>query len=341
MRRPTRLGLLATVILLLVAAGAYTFFWFSAARGLRRGVGLWAQSLRTRGLDLTWQASRVDGFPLAFRLVLADAKVRDRRPGATGVVRLPLLVARAAPWNFRVWRLAAPQGLAAATGPGPHPLARVSARAAQGSIVVSGKGATLWFGVDRPSADAGMPLAAQQIFLWLILPPRPSAAHTEPAMGVALEIKRLRLPSVPQPFRNPLDELSFGLTVNGAIPTAPPRQAAAAWRDAGGTVELDHLRLRWGPMLIDGSGTLALDAALQPEGTFSGGVEGYGALMQALVASGRMRARNAGLAGLALSLLAKRGPDGRPEIPLAFTIQNGEMYLGPARIGPAPRIRWQ
>jgi Uncharacterized protein conserved in bacteria (DUF2125) len=340
MRRPTRLGLLA-VILLLVAAGAYTVFWFAAARRLEHGVGLWAQSLRQHDLDLSWQKSRVDGFPLVFRLVLSDAQLRDRRPGATGAVRLPLLVARAAPWNFRVWQLAAPQGLAAASGAGPHPLARVSAQSARGSILVSGKGATLWFAVDRPAADAGMTLAAQQALLWLILPPQPPAAHTEPALGIALEVRKLRLPAVPPPFHNPLDELSFGLTVNGTIPTAPPRRAAAAWRDAGGTVALDHLRLRWGPMLIDGSGTLALDAALQPEGSFSGGVEGYGALMQALVASGRMRARNAGLAGLALAFLAKRGPDGRPRIPIAFTIQNGEMYLGPARLGPTPRIDWK
>ena len=40
-------------------------------------------------------------------------------------------------------------------------------------------------------------------------------------------------------------------------------------------------------------------------------------------------------------MLAKAGPDGRPEIATSFTIQNGEMYLGPVKLGKAPRIDWK
>ncbi|MGC2413068.1 MAG: DUF2125 domain-containing protein, partial [Stellaceae bacterium] len=105
--------------------------------------------------------------------------------------------------------------------------------------------------------------------------------------------------------------------------------------------ELDHLALRWGTLGVTGSGTLALDHDLQPIGAFSGAVEGYDALMSALVAAGRMRAGDARLARLALGMLAKPGPDGRPEIATSFTIQNGEMYLGPVKLGKVPRIDWK
>jgi hypothetical protein len=54
-----------------------------------------------------------------------------------------------------------------------------------------------------------------------------------------------------------------------------------------------------------------------------------------------MRAGDARLARLALTMLAKAGPDGRPQISTSFTIQNGQMFLGPAKLGPAPRIPWQ
>jgi hypothetical protein len=54
-----------------------------------------------------------------------------------------------------------------------------------------------------------------------------------------------------------------------------------------------------------------------------------------------MRPDAAGLARLALAVLARAGPDGRPEIKTAFTIQNGEMFLGPAKLGKAPRIAWE
>jgi hypothetical protein len=54
-----------------------------------------------------------------------------------------------------------------------------------------------------------------------------------------------------------------------------------------------------------------------------------------------MRATDAGLARLALAVLAKAGPDGKPEIATAFTIQNGQMFLGPVKLGRAPRITWE
>jgi len=53
-----------------------------------------------------------------------------------------------------------------------------------------------------------------------------------------------------------------------------------------------------------------------------------------------MKPSDASLARIGLALLAKAGPDGRPAITAAFTIQNGEMFLGPAKLGPAPKIPW-
>ena len=120
-----------------------------------------------------------------------------------------------------------------------------------------------------------------------------------------------------------------------------PFWTLAAWRDAGGTVKLDNLELRWGGLGATATGTLALDRELQPIGGFSGAIEGYDRVLQALVVAGRLPAGDAGLAQLALTLLAKAGPDGRPQIATSFTIQNGQMFLGPARLGPAPRLAWK
>ena len=62
--------------------------------------------------------------------------------------------------------------------------------------------------------------------------------------------------------------------------------------------------------------------------------------MSALVAAGGMKPSDARLARIALAMLAKAGPDGRPAIATSFTIQNGQMFLGPAKLGPAPKIPW-
>ena len=59
MRRPTRLGLLAAALLLMIALGGYTLFWFVVAGRIADGIGEWAEAQRAQNLDLSWQAMRV------------------------------------------------------------------------------------------------------------------------------------------------------------------------------------------------------------------------------------------------------------------------------------------
>jgi hypothetical protein len=341
MRRSTRLGLLIGSLLLIILCGGYTAIWFVAAGRVADGVGPWVQSLHAQNLDLTWQFLHVRGFPFAFRVDLTRVQLRSGKATMPGDVQVPLLSASVSPWNLHLVRLAAPGGIVAATGPADVPTTRLSARSAEGSAVVGEtEGANLWFGIDEPVVDASLHVAARKAFLWVLLPAHPPQTHTDPAVGLALDIWDLSLPLVPAPLRNPLDEIGLGITVRGQVPNAPPRQAAAAWRDAGGTVELDHGTVRWGALAIHAAGTAALDADLQPTAALSGGVAGYPELMRALVAAGRIRRSDAGIADMALSFLARAGPDGRPEIGTSFTIQDGQMFLGPAKLGPAPRLSW-
>jgi hypothetical protein len=135
--------------------------------------------------------------------------------------------------------------------------------------------------------------------------------------------------------------LAFGVSLKGVVPGGKLVQAISEWRDAGGTIELDNLQLRWGNLGATATGTIALDRELQPVGGFTGAIQGYDQILAALVDSGRMRASEAGLARLALAMLAKAGPDGKPAITTAFSIQNGQMFLGPAKLGKAPRITWE
>jgi uncharacterized protein DUF2125 len=272
---------------------------------------------------------------------MSDARLRNVAGGPAPELTMPLLTGSAHPWNFRLWRLTAPQGLKAVAGPAAA--MTLTAATAEGSVAIDEGGAVaLWLDLGQPVASAVIRVAARDAELWLNLPPQPAdASHAEPVLGIAFDLQQLTLPAVPAPFGNPLDELAFAITMRGRPPVAPLRQAAAAWRDAGGTVDLDRLSLRWDTLAITGSGTLALDNDLQPMGSFSGVIEGYQQLMKALVAAGRIRAGDARIVGLALGAMAKTGPDGRPELSVPFTIQDGQMYLGPAKLGPAPRINWE
>ena len=150
MPRPTRLGL-AIAALVIAGCGAYAAFWFVAASQIEDGVGRWAQSLRPRNLDLSWRAIRVGGFPLAFRVELNEARLRGRAATATTELQVPQLSGSAWPWNLRLWRVTAPDGLSATANLAAGPVATLTARAASGSVMVSDDGgATAWLGLSEP-----------------------------------------------------------------------------------------------------------------------------------------------------------------------------------------------
>lgn len=340
MRRRTLIGL-AAITLLVVAAGGYTAYWFIAASRLKDGIRRLAATARMHQIDLSWQQLGTGGFPLALRLELRGVACRDRAPVVASVIRVPLLFAEASAWNFSRWRFWAPDGISATVGSGPTPSATLAAGAATADLLLSASGgATAWAGLDRPEASNGASYAAGRAALWLIVPEQRPQSDSDPAFGVAFDAWHVTLPAVPKPLGNPLVELAAAITVRGKVPTTKPKEAATAWRDNGGTADVDHVALRWSGLSVSGSGTFALDRDLQPEGSFSLAIENYPALLQALVDEGRLSKTEAGIADLALMLLAKTGPNGKPQISAPFRMQDGQMFLGPARLGPTPHIDW-
>ena len=326
---------------LVIGIGAYSVFWWVAAGKIEAAATAWRDAAHAQKIDAAWRKMRVAGYPLSFRLELSDVALNDGASTPPVALQAPLLSASIRPWNFHAAQLSAPDGLRITVGDDAAPLATLSAEHGSGAVALGDDGGTtIWLSLYQAKTTALATLAARSVHAWVIVPPGATATHQDSGLAVAVEARELSLPAAPPGFSPTLDDLGFGVTMMGTFPAGPLRQAAAAWRDGGGTVELDHLDLRWGDMEINGSGTLALDNNLQPVGGFSGGVSGFDQLLTALVAAGRVKASDARIARIALAMLAKAGPDGRPEIATSLTIQNGQMFLGPAKLGPAPRIDW-
>jgi hypothetical protein len=342
MRRPTRLGL-AVAAALLVLVGAYTAYWLIVAKRVSDGVAAWAQAERADKIEVSWHSIGVAGYPFAWRVALEDAVLRDARLTPSPELRILALSAVARPWDFGSWRLMAPAGMSAMLAGGDErPPLKLTARTADGALTVDrAAGTSLWLNAQDIEVEAGEAVAISSAGAWVIVPAKAPRSPTEPALGVALDLRQVQLPATASVLNDTVDELAFGVTVKGAVPTGKLARVVAEWRDKGGTVELDNLQLNWGGVGATASGTIALDRELQPIGGFSGAIEGYDQILTGLVQSGRIRAADAGLARLALAMLAKAGPDGRPEIKTAFRIQNGEMFLGPAKLGKAPRLAWE
>jgi hypothetical protein len=290
MRRSTVFRLLAAV--LVIGIGAYSAFWWIAAGKIEEAAINWRQTAQAQKIDASWQRMRVAGYPLAFRLELGDAAVKNGATNPPAELRAPTLTASIRPWNFHAVTFAAPDGVELTVAPGAVPLAKLSAKRGSGAAALgSDGGTTIWLSLYQAKAVAGLTLTARTVDAWIILPPGAPATHQDSGITFAIDAHELAPPLTPPGFSGPIDDLGFGLTLMGAFPAGPLRPAAAAWRDSGGTVELDHLDLRWGDMEITGAGTLALDNDLQPIGGFSGGVSGFDQLLSALVASRRWSRR--------------------------------------------------
>jgi hypothetical protein len=344
MRRSTRLGLIAAVVLLLVLGGAYTAFWLATADRIKDGVATWAESMRPEKLDVAWQAIRVSGYPLAFRVELSAPTLKNTSTIPPVEMQAPEISGTTRPWAYRLWRIMASQGLEAIVGNPGVPLAKIRAEAAEATVFVPAEGgAQAWVGLRRATSEPGAEpenrVGAEAVDAWLTAPVKPPRGHDDRNIAIAASLQNVTLP-LPPPFASPVDT-SFGVTLMGVLPAAPLRQAADAWRRSGGTVEVDHVGLAWGGINMNGSGTMSLDPDLQPTAAFSGTIAGYDQLIGLLTAAGNIRPNDARIVRLALGVMAKPGADGKPAISTSFTIQNGQMYLGPARLGPVPRLNWE
>jgi len=339
MRRSTVLGLIG--IVLVIAIGAYTAFWWVAAGKIEEAATAWRDSVRSQKIDASWQTIHIGGYPFLFRLEFTGVTLKNRAVSPPAELDAPALSASTRPWNFRDWHLVAPNGANATVGSDSAPLATLTAGAANGALAIGADGgSTIWLYLREATAVAGERVRARGVDAWVILPARAPGARGSPGLAVAALLRDLTLPSAPPTLGTAVAELGFGLSLKGSIPSGPLYQALSVWRDDGGTLGLDHFRLNWGGIGVTGSGTFALDAGLQPIGAISAAVAGYDQLMNALVAAGKVKASDARVARFAMSMLAKVGPEGRPEISTSLTIQDGEMFLGPARLGKAPRIDW-
>lgn len=324
-------------VALLAAAAAYSAYWLTVAGSLRAGLDAWAAARRAEGYTVAWDSAAVDGFPFAFRLSLTGASFGREKP-TRYVATAPTLVLTAAPWNFHTWHAKTPKGAELATSG-----AVLDAGQVQGAVTTR-RGDTSTIDVTA-TALAGQALIAglraDDATVHLTLPANAPADHRGTAADLAVTFSRLTLPASVPPFGNTVDGLSVAATLKGTLPYGAPTPSLTAWRDDGGTVEVTKSSLHWGALSIDATGTLALDGDLQPIGALTATIEGQNEIVDAAVSAGSLKAKDAGLAKIVLSVLARPGPDGRPQIKAPIRLQDEHLFIGPAKIAAVPRIAWR
>lgn len=157
---------------------------------------------------------------------------------------------------------------------------------------------------------------------------------------VTLWARDIALPEDVPVLGRTIGALDVTLDVAGTLPSGPLRDALGAWREGGGTVEVRSFSLQWPPMSAAGTGTIALDEALQPIGAATVKFQGFFALVEALTEKGHVQGADASMAKIILGMLARPSTSGLPELSLPITVQERKVYAGPVMLMEMPEVLW-
>lgn len=324
---------------LVVAGLGYTAYWFHAAGTLRKSLEHWAEARRAEGWQVGWDDLRTTGYPLHLQLELAAPQVADAGGRSW---RGTTLTAHAEPFDWTRLRLTS-SGRHDVAAPGMQAALEMASARADVNLDRDGtlEDATLLVSQLTATMPGAEPLnVGGLVLMWDPLPVA-HPDHTTATVRFSATAHDLELPPLPG---LPLDRV-IGLAeitgrVLGAVPAGPAAEALARWSADGGTVELDHVTLEWAPMALEAQGTMALDPSGQPLASLTTRMRGFGPLMDRLADSGTIPADTANAAKMVLLLMAKPDAKGRPSVPVPVSLQDGSLFLGPARVAQVPAINW-
>ncbi len=347
-RFPARIAYWLFALFLAGVAGL-TGLWFAGAAMVRDQIAEVGRNLAGEGGTFAADTLSITGFPFRFEADLGGIVVTGRDARGMWEWRARRAAVRMAPWVSRdvTFDLAGTHSLRFHAGRAPFNL-EIEAAAAPGEVK-AGNGADVpalvtlsTTGLRAREVTTGSTLAAETGKLQLFGYAGRRTGNTEPAAGMLLELAGVDLPDNVGKYLGPkITRLTAEAQVLSDLPVPVSRQTLARWREAGGSVEVRNLAFEWGPMTVDGSGTLTLDAGLQPEASFAARMTGFEEAADALVAAGVIRPQEAQSVKLLLSLMARRSAPGQAaEIRVPITIQERAIFVGPARLMRVPPIRW-
>jgi len=286
------------------------------------------------GGDLSWASRAVTGFP--FRLDVNLTNLRLREPSGWGLA-FPTLNAEAPVFAPTHWVAVAPAGLAFTRPTGGEVMvgakvlrASVSGLAAHPPrISVEAIGLTF---TAAPGASPFFVRTAADLHLH-------TRAGPEDQGAIYVELDRAAAPLTGLMGRiaagGPVNLTADAIYTHAAALSGPDWAGAVrAWSAAGGSLNVRRLRLAAGDAVLDAhAGTLTVDDDGRLRGALAASLR---QAPRALAVMGRRGTIAAEAAGAAGEVVGARSAGPFAAVTLDF--QAGQTTLGPAAIGPAPKV---
>jgi len=337
-KSPSRLPLLFPFALLALVIAVHGAYWVFMSGEIRAAADAWIEEQEAQGYDVSHEGLTVSGYPFRFSVrAVAPALTAPEAAGGWSIAS-DRVAASAQFYNLNHWILVLDGRGELATQIDGAP-ARYQIEAASARLSLTGEnGANTRIGAE-----------AEALTVTALEGPEPAFARIERlAMAGVLsdnDVLRLRVDMtgadtgegvMPErvlgAFGGRADEIRLhaDVTVWSALAGSGD---PLAWTSGGGALEVNQAMLDWGPAQISGSGRLRLDERLSPEGRLSVVVSNPERLAGALVAAGLVNEEQA----QALRLAALMAPPRQEGIALPLRLQDGAVFLGPARLGATRR----
>lgn len=339
-----------SAIVIVAILGGYTAWWFTLAGQVEDGVARWATERRAEGWTVKHEPIQRGGFP--FSLDLAMPKPELARGGDLSW-KGEVLTASAKPWAIQDVALGFP-GAHTLTLPLDGKARPVEATLGTGRLDLrfDGRGRAEAGALDVKDLAARFTDNGEQVAASIVRGVVKRHAASTPAQGNALpvsletesRIENLRLPPrLAGLLGTDVALLALLANVIGPMPQATSAAAMAAWRDAGGYLEVKEFQLTYGRLQIQAAGNVRLDAQLQPVVQLDSKVRGADALVDALVVDRQLSFAEGLLGKAGLMALSRQDETGVPPyLRLAITVRDGgRIYLGPVRVGRVPTLQWR
>ena len=342
-----RLVPLAACIAGVIAIGAagYTGYWFIAAGEIGERIDAWAGEQRARGLEIETAGTEVAGFPFRFEVSLREPRIRDTRNKWRWTAAV--LRAEASAFDFSEVTVFPDRHNAVQMLLEGGEQRDIDARIDGGRLVVRLDDARQFREIDlhlqglevggiwpQGTARIGSLIASGRAL--------DNDGNSAETLKTSIAVRDVMLPSgLGEGLGETLAFLDIDASVIGPLPRGRgTAEAIPVWRDAGGTLELSGFRVRWGPLGIESSGTIALDGTMRPIAALTADIIGYGDVIDALIMSNMIPLGDAFIAKVAFNMLAEKPNDGGPPVlrGVPVTAQDGTLFVGPVKVATLPPL---
>ena len=333
-----RLPLLLAIVTPVLLLAGYTSYWFYAADSVRKGIDDWIAFQGENGVEVRTTRVEVSGFPLILAADARDVVMTDPQ-GARW--QTSGLSAQAQPWRMTHidYRIDGPQTL---TVPGAQPVT-ITADDGSGDIRLAGNGQLASGTLSLADLTVLLPAVGDLKVATVDVAIAQNHGGTDrDGLAAGGDMRLVDLPVTPLPaLGQRLQHAGLDVTVTGTVPPALQVPFLTVWRDSGGRLLIDRLDLEWGPLTVQATGTVTLDAALQPQANLTANVRGFLQTVDALVAAGMVKPDQSGLIKAGLALLAGApDADGTATLTAPLSINGGRVFLGPLQIAQLPPVVW-